>query len=145
MPARYKVRLWQQAMATMLRTVDGDEVVVSIAKVESKGIYTAVTQNEYLIVGGVMSSPFAVTHRVTHIFYAMHRAMYLACPYLMHVPALVSANALIGFVAAAAETIASDFALPAVAVHRGPAPSLGPRSGPRLPEPELRRLPPPSR
>ena len=54
-----------QAMgAKCLRTISGNEIVTSIVKLESSaGIYSAVTlDNEFLIVDGVIASPFATLH-----------------------------------------------------------------------------------
>jgi len=79
-----------------LKTVDGDESIKSVTRVTAKGLYTAVTENEFLVVNGVVASPFAVAHGVTHAFYSLHRALYKIAPSFMKSPAVVTANALIG-------------------------------------------------
>jgi len=79
-----------------VKTVDGNEAVVSVTRVIAKGLYTAVTENEFLVVNGVVASPFAVTHGVTHAFYGLHRALYKLAPSFMKSPAVVTANALLG-------------------------------------------------
>ena len=47
-----------------LRTVDGDEEVMSVKTVQGKGLYSVVTMNEFPVISGVVASPFAVTHAV---------------------------------------------------------------------------------
>lgn len=59
-----------------LRTVDGPETIVSAAVTTAEGLYTAVTKNEFIVVNGVLASPFAVSHTVGHYFYNIHRAIY---------------------------------------------------------------------
>jgi hypothetical protein len=50
-----------------VRTVDGEEKVAKTTKnVEASGIYTAVTENEFLVVDGVVASPFALAHGIAH-------------------------------------------------------------------------------
>jgi len=82
-----------------LMTVDGDESVKSVARVAAKGLHTAVTENEFLVVNGVVASPFAVAHGITHAFYGLHRALYKLVPSFMKSPAVVTANALLGYAA----------------------------------------------
>lgn len=53
-----------------LKTVDGDEVVASLVlDKEFDGLYTAVTENEFLVVNGVVASPFALAHGVAHAYF----------------------------------------------------------------------------
>ena len=66
-----------------LRTIDGDEAVVGVEKHVSRGIYTVVTTEEFLMVSGIMASPFAVTHTPCHLFYHLHRALYCLVPSLL--------------------------------------------------------------
>ena len=50
-----------------VRTVDGEDTVVSTTKdVTRNGVYTAVTKNEFLVVNGVVASPFALAHGIAH-------------------------------------------------------------------------------
>jgi flagellar biosynthesis GTPase FlhF len=50
-----------------VRTVDGEDTVVSTTKdVTRNGVYTAVTKNEFLVVDGVVASPFALAHGIAH-------------------------------------------------------------------------------
>ena len=48
-------------------TADGEEKVAKTTQnVEAGGIYTAVTENEFLVVDGVVASPFALSHGIAH-------------------------------------------------------------------------------
>lgn len=79
-----------------LRTIDGDEMISTLSITVAKGIYTAVTKNEFLVVGGVVVSPFAVAHSITHAYYNIHRALYEMAPSAVKSPYLIAANALMG-------------------------------------------------
>ena len=52
-----------------LQTVDGLAVISSIESVQSRGIYSVVTENDYIVVNGIVASPFAVNHASASIFY----------------------------------------------------------------------------
>ena len=92
-----------QAMgAKCLRTISGNEVVTSIAKLESRaGIYSAVTlDNEFLIVDGVIASPFATLHAPVHAYYNFHRFIYrYVSPTLLEARLFRDGNALVAVVA----------------------------------------------
>lgn len=50
-----------------VRTADGEETLAAVARdVDSTGVYTAVTTNEFLVVGGIVASPFSEAHGVAH-------------------------------------------------------------------------------
>jgi len=50
-----------------LTTTKGMSKVAKVTQnVEASGIYTAVTKNEFLMVDGVMASPFALAHGIAH-------------------------------------------------------------------------------
>jgi hypothetical protein len=91
-----------------LRTVDGDDQISSVSNMDAKGLYTAVTTNEFLVVNGVIASPFAVAHVPTHAFYNIHRALYVVAPGLLQQKSLVSANALLGTSAAFAYSLVTS-------------------------------------
>lgn len=58
-----------------LRTVDSDEAVAAVSMTQAAGIYTAVTTNEFLVVNGIVASPFAVSHGLASAYYSAHRAV----------------------------------------------------------------------
>ena len=51
-------------------TKDGEEKVSETTiNVDRNGIYTAVTENEFLVVDGIVASPFALAHGIAHSFF----------------------------------------------------------------------------
>ena len=67
-----------------LVTVDTkDEVIASVTHVNGKGIYTVVTDEEYIVVGGIVASPFAINHHAAQAFYTFHRMLNTWCPGLL--------------------------------------------------------------
>jgi len=63
-----------------LFTVDGHDKIVSVSYKKGRGIYTVVTKNDFLIVGGVVASPFAIFHWPLHLYYHLHRFLYWISP-----------------------------------------------------------------
>jgi hypothetical protein len=48
-------------------TKDGEEIITKTTEnIEANGIYTAVTKNEFLVVDGIVASPFALAHGIAH-------------------------------------------------------------------------------
>jgi hypothetical protein len=52
-----------------IRTVDGNEKIKDIRIVQSKGVYTAVTESEFLVVNGIIASPFAASSGLVHAYF----------------------------------------------------------------------------
>lgn len=78
-----------------LRTVDGDEAVAAVSMTQAAGIYTAVTTNEFLVVNGIVASPFAVSHGLASAYYSAHRAVAKVFPSALKSPFAAAANALV--------------------------------------------------
>jgi len=68
------------AANSCVMTVNGQSAVVSNNKVAGAGIYTIVTNEEYVVVNGVVASPFATSHAMGNTFYNVYRAMYNYVP-----------------------------------------------------------------
>jgi len=66
-----------------VQSVDGVVAIKSISKVKDIGIYTFVTNDEFVVVNGIVASPFAVNHFVVNKFYNIHRAIYAVSPALL--------------------------------------------------------------
>jgi hypothetical protein len=66
-----------------LRTVDGDEVVTALSDVKAEGIYTAVTTSDFLVVNGIVASPFGVSHNLMNSYYKAHRIVAKFAPWLL--------------------------------------------------------------
>ena len=64
-----------------LATVDGVERVTVVRhEVVAKGAYSVVTMEPYVVVDGVVASPFSYTHWLPNAFFAMVRVVYKVCP-----------------------------------------------------------------
>jgi len=79
-----------------LRTIDGDEAVTALSMTKAEGIYTAVTTNEFLVVNGIVASPFAVTHGLVNSFYNLHRTVAKFMPTALASPMVLAVNAFLG-------------------------------------------------
>lgn len=76
-----------------LRTVDGDEAVTAVSMAMAEGIYTAVTTNEFIVVNGIVASPFAVSHSLANAYYNAHRIVAQVFPSALKSPLVFAANA----------------------------------------------------
>lgn len=63
-----------------IRTVDGEESVVSNTFAYSFGLYTLVTEAEYVVVNGIVASPFAQNHLMANSFYNLYRTFFAYVP-----------------------------------------------------------------
>lgn len=81
------------AAGDCLRTVDGDEAVTAVSMTKAEGIYTAVTTNEFLVVNGIVASPFAVSHGLASAYYNAHRFVAKVFPSALKSPLVFAANA----------------------------------------------------
>jgi hypothetical protein len=58
----------------------GIEVVISNTEKIDYGLYTIITQEEYVVINNIVASPFAVNHYVVNNFYNVHRLFYSVFP-----------------------------------------------------------------
>jgi Hint module len=75
-----------------IMTVSGEERVSAVGVVPGQGLYTIVTNEEYVVVNGIIASPFAVNHMVANLYYNMHRFMHASAPSVLEFSFLQSAN-----------------------------------------------------
>ena len=66
-----------------VRTVSGVEAVVSAELVSGTGLYSVITMEEYIVVNGVIASPYALPHRLSHYVFNTYRMLYRIAPTLM--------------------------------------------------------------
>ena len=60
-----------------LQTVSGREQVVSVKKVEGKGIYTVIAMEELIVVNGIVATPYGgINPTLANWYYNLHRLMY---------------------------------------------------------------------
>jgi len=64
-----------------VQTTEGQSTVVSNSVVTGNGVYTIVTEKaDFVVVNGVVASPFAVNHAVANFVYGFHRMVYGIAP-----------------------------------------------------------------
>jgi predicted extracellular nuclease len=73
-------------------TVSGEDMVSTVETVQGKGLYTVVTKEEYVVVNGIIASPFAASHMLANFYYNIHRFVYSTAPSFLSYPALHYAN-----------------------------------------------------
>ena len=73
-------------------TVSGEEKVSSVERVWGEGVYTVVTNGEYVVVNGIIASPFGVNHMMGNLYYNVHRLVYASAPALLKLHWLSNAN-----------------------------------------------------
>jgi Hint module len=73
-------------------TVSGKERVSAVGFILGQGLYTIVTKQEYVVVNGIIASPFATNHMIANLYYNMHRFLYSSAPALLNTSLLRSAN-----------------------------------------------------
>jgi hypothetical protein len=79
-----------------LVTVEGQEQVTAVSSVSGNGIYTVITNEEMVVVNGIIASPFAENHAISHAWYNVFRAVYRILPGVMGWPVLKQANLIFG-------------------------------------------------
>ena len=76
-------------------TVSGEDMASTVENVQGKGLYTVVTKEEYVVVNGIIASPFAANHMVANLYYNLHRFAYTSAPSFLTYPALHYVNEVI--------------------------------------------------
>jgi Hint module len=80
------------AVGDCIITVSGMERVSAVETVQGQGLYTIVTGEEYVVVNGIIASPFAYNHMVANFYYNIHRFVYAFVPRLSGSPLTRSTN-----------------------------------------------------
>ena len=78
-----------------IMTVSGNDMVSTVETVQGKGLYTIVTKEEYVVVNGIIASPFAANHMLANLYYNVHRLVYASAPSLLNYSPLHCANEVI--------------------------------------------------
>ena len=74
----------QVVVGDCVETVSGREQVVSVGKIEGKGIYTIIAMEELIVVNGIVATPYGgVNPTLANIYYNLHRLMYAYAPSVM--------------------------------------------------------------
>jgi len=65
---------FQVKVGYCVHTTTGIEMVAKVENiVNDSGVYTVITNNEYLVVSGFVASPFVVNHKACNVLYILHR------------------------------------------------------------------------
>jgi Hint module len=86
------VRASSVTVGDCIMTVSGMEEVSAVETVQGQGLYTIVTKDEYVVVNGIIASPFAYNHMVANFYYNIHRLLYAWVPGLLTSPLVRSVN-----------------------------------------------------
>ena len=78
-----------------IMTVSGHEKVVEVENVLGEGVYTLVTNEEFIVVNGIIASPFGGNHMIANLYYNLHRLVYMSYPALLRYSWLHQANEVI--------------------------------------------------
>ena len=82
----------QVSVGDCIQTVSGEQKVSEVASVRGEGVYTVVTKEEYIVVNGIIASPFGINHMIANMYYNIHRIAYASAPLLMSSPIVHSFN-----------------------------------------------------
>ena len=82
----------QVSVGDCIQTVSGEQKVSKVATVRGEGVYTIVTKEEFIVVNGIIASPFGINHMIANLYYNIHRIAYASAPLLMSSPIVHSFN-----------------------------------------------------
>ena len=85
------------AVGDCIQTVSGEEKVSMVQIVQGEGVYTLITNEEYIVVNGIIASSFGANHMMANLYYNFHRFIYSISPELMTSSVLHDANEGLGF------------------------------------------------
>ena len=75
-----------------IQTVSGEEKVSNVENVQGEGVYTIVTNEEFIVVNGIIASPFGANHMMANLYYNVHRFVFAISPMLLASNLLHSVN-----------------------------------------------------
>jgi hypothetical protein len=75
-----------------IMTVSGREKVAAVETMSGEGVYTLVTNGEFIVVNGIIASPFGGNHMIANLYYNVHRLIYMSYPALLKLSWLHQAN-----------------------------------------------------
>lgn len=83
-------------IGSCLRSIDGDDTVMRIQNTMAEGYQTVVTENEFVVINGLVASPFAMVHWAVHWYYNLHRFLFKYFPSVVTATSVLSANEAVG-------------------------------------------------
>ena len=78
-----------------IHTVSGEEEVLKIEEVLGEGVYTIVTNEEYIVVNSIITSSFGGNHMMANLYYNVHRLVYAVAPSVLSATSLIRFNEVI--------------------------------------------------
>ena len=84
------------SVGSCIQTVSGEEKVSMVGTSRGEGVYTIVTKEEFVVVNGIIASPFGANHMMANMFYNVHRFVYTVSPMLLASSLLHAANEALG-------------------------------------------------
>ena len=82
----------QVSAGDCIMTVSGEERISAVETVQGEGVYTIVTKEEFVVVNGIIASPFGVNHMMANLYYNVHRFIFALAPALLASTFLQSVN-----------------------------------------------------
>lgn len=82
----------QVAVGNCIMTIAGQEKVSSVLSVKGNGLFTVITNEEYIVVNGIIASPFGANHMMANLYYNIHRFAFALSPLLLSSSFLRSVN-----------------------------------------------------
>ena len=79
-------------VGSCILTVSGVEKVSAVGAVPGLGLYTIITKEQYVVVNGIIASPFAFSHVLGNCYYNIHRLVHAFFPSTLRSPLLHSIN-----------------------------------------------------
>jgi Hint module len=70
-------------VGSCLMTTTGPAEVTATSVMRGKGVYTIVTTEEFIVVNGIVASPFSLNHYAANSFYDLFRVLYSLVPAVM--------------------------------------------------------------
>lgn len=75
-----------------VKTVGGVETVAFLETIADKGIYTVIPMEEFVVVNGIIASPYAAPHKLSHYVFNIYRVLYKAVPSWMKSKSFLKIN-----------------------------------------------------
>jgi len=70
-------------VGSCVQTTEGQKKISFNNLEKGQGVYTIVTGEEFVVVNGIVASPFAVSHHLPNAYYNLHRFAYKAFPEIL--------------------------------------------------------------
>lgn len=64
-------------------SLKGPQKITSLRNFVGEGVFSLVTNDEYVVVNGVLASPFGISHFWPNLYYNLHRLIFAINPKLV--------------------------------------------------------------